>query len=869
MKTNKLSIKVAITTIAGMAILIGIIYVAYLSNKGFEKTVVSQTQQELLTIAKAVATSLEEFFSGHSEALTVISNNPLFQKDVYEKKWCNEPETTFCAIRNHYEAHKRDVDAITLLDANGIMLHREPYIKDRPGIDHSDKPGVAYVIREHKPYISEVFYNNLGNLAISISWPIFYKDEFAGIARWMIETDRIVRRFVEPIKIGKKGFVWMFDNTNAVLSHPRKDFTGMMVLDVIRKVHEERGEAFDESRTKEHIIEEHDYLNRVRAEEEGCGIFINCVTDERDIIAYKRVAAGNLIFNLVVTLPYSEITGPINKHAREIFGLAGFVIILLGAGGLALFKSQKEKARLETEAIYLKQISDGAEALAAEKERLEITLRSIGDAVIATDSDGRIILLNRVAEELTGWSYQNAVGKPLFDVFHIINEITRELCENPVEQVIKTSEIVELANHTILIAKDGTERIIADSAAPILDTRGNIIGVVLVFRDITEKRKIEAHLQQSLKMEAIATMAGGIAHEFNNALTGVSGNIELLQMDLTDNEDIDKYTERMRDSVHRMVGLTNQLLAYAREGKYQAKTLSLNDLVKDTLPVLQHNIAPGIRVETDLPDDISNVKVDPTQMQMVLSAILTNASEAMEDKGRIRIITRNEQIDEISAKISRDIKPGLYVCLTIEDEGKGMEKETIHKVFDPFFTTKFQGRGLGMAAAYGVIRNHGGSISLYSELGKGTVVRIYLPAVEIRAEKTKETKTEVITGTETILVIEDEDIVINVIRPMLEGLGYRILVAKTGSEAVDIVRTFDGNIDLAILDIVLPDMIGDKVYPLIMEARPNLKVIVCSGYTIDGTAQEILDAGAQDFIQKPFSLKPFAKKLREVLMATS
>ena len=369
MKTNKPSIKAAITAIVGVAILIGIMYVANLSNKGFEKTVVSQTQQELLTIAKAVALSLEEFLIEHSEALTVISNNLLFQKDVYEKKRCDRSEAIFCTIKNHYEAHKKDVDAITLLDANGIMLHREPFIENRIGMDLIGKPGVAYVVREHKPHVSEVFRNFKGNLAVSISEPIFYKDEFAGIVRWMIETDTISRSFIEPIKIGRKGFVWMLDNTNTVLSHPRKDFTGMTVLDVIKKVHEERGEGFDESQTKNHIIEEHDYLNRLRVEEEGCGIFINCVTDEYDIIAYKRVAAGNLIFNLIVTLPYSEITNPINKHAREIFGLAGFIVILLGAGGLALFRSQKEKIALETEARYLKKISDGAEALAAEMDR--------------------------------------------------------------------------------------------------------------------------------------------------------------------------------------------------------------------------------------------------------------------------------------------------------------------------------------------------------------------------------------------------------------------------------------------------------------------------------------------------------------------
>jgi len=630
-----------------------------------------------------------------------------------------------------------------LIDADGIMLHREPHIEERlmHGHDHTDKPGAEYVLREHKPTISKVFKNDNGNFAIAILEPIFYKDKFAGITRWMIETDTISKRFIEPIKIGKNGFVWMFDNNNTVISHPRKDFIGLTVLDVIKKMHIERDEAFDESLTSEHIIEEHDYLNRVKAEEEGRGIFINCVTDEKDIVAFKKIIAGNAVFNLVVTLPYSEITGPINKHAREIFGLAVFVIILLGVGGAALFRSQKAKTRLETEARYLKQISDGAEAL----------------------------------------------------------------------------------------------------------------------------RKTEAQLQHSLKIEAIATLAGGVAHEFNNALVGISGNIELLQMHMPDDENIGRYVQPMKDSAHRMAGLTNQLLAYARGGKYQPEILSLNYFVEDILPVIQHNIAPGIRVETDLADDISNIEVDLTQIQMVLSAVLINAAESMGDKGRIGVITRNEEIDEKFAKTDLNVRPGSYACLIIEDEGKGMGKETVRRVFDPFFTTKFQGRGLGMAAAYGIIRSHGGSILIRSELGKGSEVRIYLPAVEVQAEQAKETKTEVAVGNKTILVIEDEDIVMDVIRPMLEGLGCHVLTAKTGSEALEIARTFEGDIDLAILDIVLPDMGGENLYPLIMEALPNLKVIVCSGYAIDGPAQEILDAGAQDFIQKPFSLDTLLEKLKKTI----
>jgi signal transduction histidine kinase/ActR/RegA family two-component response regulator len=740
MKTNKLSIKAVISAIASIAIIIVVIYVAYLSHKEFGETSVSQTQNQLLATVRIAAKGLDEFIVYHQEALQILSNDPLIKERIYNKVQWKKDEygEKFCQVENLYEAYNKHVDALTTIDANGKMLDRDPFWKDnknRIGWDHSDKPGVAYVLREHKPCVSEIFYNNLGNLAVSISEPIFYKDKFAGIVRWMIEINTISEHFIEPVKIGKNGFIWMFDNKNTVISHPRKDFIGITVLDVIKKTHKKRGAVLDESRTQEHVVEEHDYLNRVSGEEEGSGIFINCVTDEHDIIAYKRVAAGNLILNLIVTLPYSEITGPIDKHTREIFSLAGFIIILLGAGGVVVFRGEKEKARLETEAKYLKQISNGADAL----------------------------------------------------------------------------------------------------------------------------RKTEAQLQ---KIEAIATLGGGIAHKFNNALVGISGNIELLQMHLPDDKNMDRYVQPMKDSVHRMADLTNQLLAYARGGKYQPKTVSLNNIIEALLPVIQQSIAPGIRVETDLAGDISNVEVDLTQMQTVLSAVLTNAAESMGDKGRISVITRNEEFDEEFAKTNR---PGPYVCLTIEDEGKGMDKETIRRVFDPFFTTKFQGRGLGMAAAYGIIKNHGGLISIHSELGKGTEVRIYLPTVEVRAEQAKETKAEVAIGNKTILVIEDEDVVMDVIRPMLEALGCHVLPAKTGSEALEIARTFEGDIDLAILDIVLPDIGGENLYPLIMEALPNLKVIVCSGYAVDGPAQNILDAGAQDYIQKPFSLDTLLEKLKKTI----
>lgn len=227
-------------------------------------------------------------------------------------------------------------------------------------------------------------------------------------------------------------------------------------------------------------------------------------------------------------------------------------------------------------------------------------------------------------------------------------------------------------------------------------------------------------------MEPLSTLAGGIAHQFNNALVGIAGNIELLQMDFPEDENIHKYIESMRTSVHRMVGLTNQLLAFARGGKYHPVTLSLNDLVKDSLPIIQSKIAPAIHLETDLPTDTNRVEADPSQMKMVLSALIENATEAIEGQGRIRIATGSDDSDQLMSS-QEGQKLGQYTYLRVQDNGKGMDDKTKTRIFEPFFTTKFQGRGLGMAAVYGIVNNHGGWISVDSQVGRGTDVHLYLP----------------------------------------------------------------------------------------------------------------------------------------------
>jgi two-component system, cell cycle sensor histidine kinase and response regulator CckA len=486
------------------------------------------------------------------------------------------------------------------------------------------------------------------------------------------------------------------------------------------------------------------------------------------------------------------------------------------------------------------------------------------DGITSTDLEGNVLYASSSAKDILGYETDELVGEKVYATY-----------ENGVDDARKIMKALkekgELREYEIRFKRTDGELIDVNlSASYLRNDKGEVIGTIGIYRDITEKKRLEALFKRIQNMEAISTLAGGIAHVFNNTLMGITGNMELLKMDLPKEAIRDDYFVKMKGAAHRMSRLTDQLLAYAEGGKYRPTELALGDFVRDTLPILEHTLSPEITVETDLPRDIAYTTADSTQMQMVLSAILANAKDAIQDEvGRIRITVGNDVLDETFTERCPGLEAGPYVCLTVEDDGRGMNEEARNRIFDPFFTTKFEGRGMGMAAVYGIVRNHDGWITVESELNKGTAVRIWLPAIEVEPKAAREEEPEPFACTGTILVIEDEENVMEIARAFLERLGYRVLEAGTGNKAVEIAETFSGRIDLALLDIKLPDIPGDKVYSLIMKARPNLKVVVSSGYSIDGPARKILDAGAQDFIQKPFSLSTLSEKLKVALEKTN
>jgi len=383
-----------------------------------------------------------------------------------------------------------------------------------------------------------------------------------------------------------------------------------------------------------------------------------------------------------------------------------------------------------------------------------------------------------------------------------------------------------------------------------------------------EKERMKTQLLQTQLSQATMNLAGGIAHNFNNALVSISGNVGMLDRKYRDDEKIARHIKPMKSSVQKMVLLTNQLLAYARGGKWRSKIISLQHFTEITLRLLKYSIGSDISIEIDFPPETLNVEVDEAQMQMVLLAILNNAREAVTGKGKIRILLKKIELQNTRIEGSRKLPPGTYACLTIHDNGKGMTPEVREKIFQPFFSTKGGGRGLGMAAANGIMGNHNGWISVESQPGKGTGINVYLPVADAPVTEIEEPQVDdfvEIPGTGTILMVEDEAEVIEFTLGILKKLGYHVILAKTGNEAVKIVNSFNGEIDAVLLDVILPDMLGTEVYHLIKEIRPGLKVLVCSGYNMDGPVQEIIKAGALDFIPKPFTINLLSKKLQKAI----
>ncbi len=502
-----------------------------------------------------------------------------------------------------------------------------------------------------------------------------------------------------------------------------------------------------------------------------------------------------------------------------------------------------------------------------ERERLKVTLRSIGDGVITSDTEGHIVLLNRVAEQLTGWTQNEAVGRPVEEVFQIINERTGKPCENPVRKVLKLGCIIGLANHTALIARDGTKRSIADSGAPIRDRNSTIIGTVLVFRDVTDELAMERELLKTRKLESVGILAGGIAHDFNNILMALTGNISLAMRYIKPENRASSLLARAEKAAGRAANLTRQLLTFSKGGDPIKEISSLQSIIRESADfvILGSNAACTYHLAADL----WPVSIDQGQIGQVIQNLVINARQAMPEGGTIDISAEN--IRDITRETHLSIPSGSYVKICVTDCGTGITEQHLEKIFDPYYTTKEHGTGLGLAVCYSIINKHNGIINAASTPGKGTSFTIYLPASPGAEVEQQAQESIAVRGHGTILIMDDDKMVREITLKMLTYLGYKGVGTENGEEAVAAykqIMTDNGPVQAAILDLTISGGLGGrKTAEQILAMDPPARLLVASGYSNDPVMADHAKYGFKAMLSKPFSIKELAAALSAVIAA--
>ena len=508
------------------------------------------------------------------------------------------------------------------------------------------------------------------------------------------------------------------------------------------------------------------------------------------------------------------------------------------------------------------------EALRESDKKYRSILESIEEGCFEVDLAGNLTFFNEPLCRILGYTRADLEGMNLA-VF--ATEETIKKNERLFAQVERTGDPVYVAEYEA-IQKNGRHVPLELSASLISNSENEPIGFRGVLRDVSERkrtederRKLETQLQQAQKMESIGTLAGGIAHDFNNILMGIQGNASLMLLKIDSSHPNFEKAKNIERYIQNGTELTKQLLGFARRGKYLVKATDLNEIIEKS-SALFGRTKKEIQIHTRLTKDIWTAEVDQGQIDQVLLNLYVNAAQAMPEGGDLYLETENVVLDHTYVKPYK-VEPGKYIRISVADTGVGIDKENQKRIFEPFFTTKEMGRGtgLGLASVYGIVKNHGGYINVYSEKDQGTRFTIYLPASEKEIIEEQEPIAALTKGTGTILLIDDEEMIIDIGEELLVELGYKVLAARSGPEALDVYAKKYESIDLVIMDMIMPGMGGGEAFDRLKKINPKVKVLLSSGYSINGQASRILKRGCDGFIQKPFHMKQLSEKIHSII----
>jgi len=527
-----------------------------------------------------------------------------------------------------------------------------------------------------------------------------------------------------------------------------------------------------------------------------------------------------------------------------------------------------ESIRLLTFTVVSVLIVQLTHEMRSSQQRSAAMLSSICDAVVVTDKQGNIVFVNEAATHLSGKSLEESRGLPLDQVYGLRNEETGEPQSIAITDVLQQGVTVTAPRSGLYSQPDGQQISLEESIAPIRDDDGKVTGAVLLLRDVTQRRQVQDQLTQSQKMDAIGRLAGGVAGDFNNLLTVITGYSEMLTAEMQSTNPLRRFAEEIFTAAERAAGLTRQLLALSRGQLVQPQVLDLNLLLANMDKMLRRLLGDQIGLVLLPGEGLGKIKSDPGQLEQVVMNLAMNSRDAMSKGGKLVIETSNLEVAAGAEQRVPGLTPGSYVLLVVSDNGSGMDTVTRSRLFEPFFTTKAHGKGsgLGLSIVYGIVRQNQGHINVYSQPGSGTIIEIYFPRVKDAPEPVRRRRVSGPTGTETVLIADDEDSVRKLVMAVLATNGYTVLEARNGKEALDLYQSNRKRIDLVLTDVVMPEMNGFELGERVSEMDPSRKVLYMSGYR-DNQVGGAEEEGRRLLLHKPFTPDVLLKKVREVLDA--
>lgn len=772
--------------------------------------------------------------------------------------------------------HHNIFNSIALLDNKGrelVHISRVSVITDAELAERSSEKEFIMPFNNGRIYYSPVLINEqTGEPKMKISIPLIDLQNMYVKGVLVSEINlKFMFEILSNIEIGRSGIAYMLNEEGRVLLHPNHS-----------------------------LVLKGTYAKAPKKTEIGTGLL-----GVKSLISAENLMFGSQMLKIVTELPVSEAEKYVFQTLLAIFVF--LVITLIGSALMGFVLVRQIVQPIETLSGIAKSFSKGdftGKVPISRKDELgylsnvfnDMTSRlletinslekEIGDRIMA---EGKILqqneLLNSIINSLTHPFYvinANTYTIEMANTAAHFGDLTEDSkcynlthhnkkpCEGDehpctIREVMKNKKPVILEHVHYNTVEN--PRYYSVYGYPIFDVNGNITNVIEYSIDITDKKKLEKQFLQAQKMEAVGQLAGGIAHDFNNLLSAIIGYSEIVLTDIPNDHPAWKKINIIKDAGEKAAILTRQLLAFSRKQILEIKVINLNSIVEGMTKILNRVIGEDIHLEINTKPSLWNVKADSGQIEQVLMNLSVNARDAMPSGGRLIIETENIELDKEYAKTHDEVTPGTYVMLAVTDTGIGMSREIQEKIFEPFFTTKGEkGTGLGLSTIYGIIKQHGGSIFVYSELNVGSTFKIYLPST--REETTEDASVDrehFLQGTEKILVVDDEPSIRSLIADTLQPLGYKILEASCGKEALEISDTEDGEIDILLTDLVMPDMNGMKVAEIICKSRPSIKVIFMSGYTDSAFFNHEMPNEKKMFLPKPVTPTKLMIKIHSAL----